>query len=92
MVKLKQIRECDGQCCEEKPRWPTADGKSCQYLEDGKCLIKSGDAPVPAESSPTWPDRDPKEVFTETCLNWPQNSPEGRDVGGCCFQWVDDGN
>jgi hypothetical protein len=88
-MKLVQVRECDGKCCEEKPRWPTVDG-SCQYLKDGKCLIKTGAQPIPSKESPTGPGRDPKAVFQETCVDWPQNSPEGRDTGGCCWQWVDD--
>jgi len=92
-VKLVQVRKCDGKCCEEKPRWPTVDGHSCQYLKDGKCLIQSGGQSIPKTESPTWPGRDPKEVFTETCDSWPHNSNEGRDLGGCCWKWVDtDGN
>jgi hypothetical protein len=89
-MKLVQIRECDGQCCKESPRWPTVDGLSCQYLKDGKCLIKTGEQPIPTKASPTWPNKSSHEVFQETCVDWPQNSPEGRDTGGCCWQWVED--
>jgi hypothetical protein len=85
-MKLVQVRECDGKCCKESPRWPTVDGLSCQYLKDGKCLIKTGEQPIPTKASPTWPNK----VFQETCVDWPQNSPEGRDTGGCCWQWVED--
>ncbi|MDX1489092.1 MAG: hypothetical protein R3268_12865 [Acidiferrobacterales bacterium] len=92
-MKLVQVRECDGQCCRESPRWPVEGGDRCLFLDtDGKCSIKKGDYPVPIIESPTWPGRDPAEVFQETCVNWPQNSPEGRDTGGCCWQWVKDGD
>jgi hypothetical protein len=76
--------------CLANTRWPTVDGLSCQYLKDGKCLIKTGEQPIPTKASPTWPNKSSHEVFQETCVDWPQNSPEGRDTGGCCWQWVED--
>ncbi len=88
-MKLVQVRECDGKCCEESPRWLTSDGLSCQYLKDGKCQIKSGDAELTTERSPTNPDQSAEKTYRETCDEWPQNSPEGRGTGGCCMQWVD---
>ena len=45
------------------------------------------DVPMPNEMSVIFPDRSAKEVFEETCLNWPHNSH--RDTGDCCWQWVD---
>jgi hypothetical protein len=89
-MQLVQVRECDGKCCEEKPRWPR--GNSCRFLLNGKCMIKAGKAEVPSDPSPAYPDRDPQEVFDETCDKWPQNSHEGKDTGGCCWQWVSDGD
>jgi hypothetical protein len=87
-LRLVQVRSCDGKCCDESPRWPK--GGTCEFLLDGKCQIQAGNAKVPGES-PTWPGRSGEEVFQETCIGWPHNSPEGRDTGGCCWQWVDDG-
>ena len=89
MPRLVQVRECDGKCCEESPRWPNADGLSCVYLKDGKCQIKSGDEELTTEPSPTNPDKSAEETFKKTCLDWPQNSPVDRGTGGCCWQWVD---
>jgi hypothetical protein len=87
-MKLVQVRECDGKCCEEKPRWPNADGTHCRFWDKG-CKLMRGEADVPAES-PTWPGRSGEEVFQETCVGWPHNVREGRDTGGCCWQWIDD--
>jgi hypothetical protein len=90
-MKLVQVRECDGKCCEEKPRWPYFG--TCLYLKDGKCGIKAGTSELDLDlESPSWPGRNPAEVFKETCDEWPQNSHEGRDTGGCCWQWVADGD
>jgi hypothetical protein len=90
-MKLVQVRECDGKCCEEKPRWPTVDGKRCVHLTaEGRCAIKINPELMPHEPSPCFPNRSAAETFRETCVDWPQNSYEGRDTGGCCWQWVDD--
>ena len=86
---LQQVRECDGECCRESPRFPV-EGKSCEFLEDGKCRIKAGKAKVPKGESPVWPGRSASDVYQETCVDWPQNSREGHDTGGCCWQWVED--
>lgn len=88
-ARLVQVRECDGQCCKESPRWPDAEG-SCRFLIDGQCAVMAGNLSVPDDPSPAWPDRHPLWVFNETCRAWPHNSKEGRDTGGCCWQWVDD--
>ncbi len=96
-MRLEQVRECDGKCCEEKPRWPNADHTDCVYhipskgKESAGCKLMAGSEPIPTEESPAWPGRDPEEVFEQTCRLWPQNAPEGRDTDGCCLQWVDDG-
>jgi hypothetical protein len=80
MPKLRRVRACDGQCCKESPRFPTADRSSCLYLENGRCLIQAGKAEVP-ENYEDW--------FINTCLRWPHFWRAGRDTGGCCWQWVD---
>ncbi len=99
-MRLEQVRECDGKCCEESPRWPNTDHTHCIYWEAPEvstqaviygCKLMRGEAEVPAES-PIWPGRSGAEVYQETCVNWPHNIREGRDVGGCCWQWVDDDN
>ena len=96
MVRLVQVRECDGKCCEEKPRWPNADHSHCIYwsltqAEIDGCALMRGEAEVPDES-PIWPERSGTEVYQETCVEWPHNTREGRDTGGCCWQWIDDGD
>ncbi len=52
----------------------------------------TGEKAVPAKRSPTNLAASGKDWFEETCVNWPHNSPQGRGTGGCCWQWVDDGN
>lgn len=89
-MNLIQVRNCDGKCCEEGPRWPTDDGASCRFLVGGKCWLMAGIMPIPDEPSPAWPDRDPVVVFDETCKNFPQNTyAKLGKTGGCCWQWVE---
>ena len=87
---LVQVRACDGECCREKPRWPKRG--TCEFLKNGKCQIMEGRKSVPVSDSPAWPGRDSNEVYQETCVDFPQNTHEGRDLMGCCWQWIDDGN
>lgn len=94
-MKLVQVRPCDGKCCEESPRFPDRrykKKKKCRYFKlEGPhhCQIQSGKRKCPSGESPVWPGRSAKEVFQETCVEWPHNSPEGRGTGGCCWQWID---
>lgn len=99
-MKLVQVRECDGRCCEESPRFPTAEGTHCIYWNPiaatdvgtrvfiGGCSIMRGESNVPNEVSPTNPDHTAEETYQQTCVDWPANMP-GRGTGGCCWQWVD---
>lgn len=90
---LVRVRDCDGQCCKESPRWPTADGKSCVYLNaDNRCELQLDLSIIPDESSShAFPNKGTKEVFMETCLEWPHNSyPMIGKTGECCWQWVED--
>ncbi len=92
-MKLVQVRECDGKCCEESPRFPNTEGTHCIYWSStrafiGGCKIMRGEANVPDEPSPTNPDHSATETYQQTCANWPENIP-GRGTGGCCWQWVD---
>jgi len=89
---FKRVRECDGACCKESPRWPTVDGKSCIYLNpDNRCQIQTGEKSIPHKRSPAQPSFTAKEAFRLTCAEWPENRP-GKRTGNCCKQWVDDGN
>ena len=91
-MRLVKVRECDGQCCKEGPRFPNADHTDCIY-HDGKdergCALMRGEASVPDEPSVIFPNRTALEVYKETCRDWPHNRP-GRGTGGCCWQWVAD--
>ena len=93
-MKLVQVRKCDAACCKESPRFPDRRYKipRCKYLKDNLCQIQSGERPIPKGESPIWPGRSSKDVFEDTCLNWPESSdPKLGETEGCCWQWVDDG-
>lgn len=53
-----------------------------------------GDQLVPNEESKIFEGKTADEVYQDTCVNWPQNTPEkdrhATKTGGCCWQWVDD--
>jgi hypothetical protein len=34
--------------------------------------------------------QDALDIFLDTCLLWPQNTPVGDDLGACCWRWEDD--
>jgi len=92
MFSLKRSFNMRDRSCE------ISSSSSCRYLvrdNDGKtrCLIQTGEARIPPGESPIWSGRSNEEVVQETCIDWPHNSNEGRDLGGCCWKWVDtDGN
>ena len=100
-MRLVRVRECDGKCCEESPRFPNAEGTHCIYYNPavaaevgvqafiGGCTIMRGEASVPAGESPINPGRAAAEIYQQTCVDWPENML-GRNTGGCCLQWVDD--
>lgn len=92
---LKQSRRCDGKCCEEAPRFPKHNSKrKCIYL-DGlgdlatACSLQRSERSVPAGPCPVLKKLSSQEAFELTCLNWPQNTKPGTDLGGCCWEWVD---
>lgn len=102
---LKQVRRCDGACCRESPRFPNIDGTDCRYRitgTDGKetsgcgLMVDSKLIPKPNVKCELigWEDRSAEEVFTETCVNWPQNIPvtfhRPDKTGGCCWQFVEE--
>lgn len=106
MLQLIQIRICDGKCCKEGPRFPNFDNSDCIYrtIASGKddfrsgssgCKLMSGEEIVPDEPSKIFIEQTAEKVFKDTCVDWPQNTPENKQrigkTGGCCWQWVDDG-
>jgi hypothetical protein len=99
-MRLVQTRACDGQCCRESPRFPTPDGLDCEFRnagvgkEFGGCQIQENvtlRGGVQGIDSIVMPGRDALVVFIETCIEWPQNTPQEKqrigDTGGCCWQW-----
>lgn len=93
-LSLARVRECDAACCRESPRFPNADGSDCIYNVDASCELMSGKATMPDRRSVIFTDRSAREVFQETCVDWPQNTPVDKrridKTGGCCWQWVED--
>lgn len=85
MKRLRRVRPCDGQCCKESPRFPNVDKTDCVYHDNG-CALMRGEAEVPDGESYILPGRTAREVYEETCMNWPHNLPD-RPTGGCCWQW-----
>ena len=94
---LVKVRECDGSCCKESPRYPNADSTDCIYRTNSDqsrgCSLMNPDADLDSlPPSPCMPDASGKQCVTETCLNYPHNTREGRSLGNCCWQWVKNGD
>ena len=95
---LRQVRACDGSCCRGSPRFPNERGDDCLYhitpvgKERGGCMLMNDPRLVPeagVKSFP-FPERDAKDVFLETCVEWPHNKrPAIGDTGDCCWQWME---
>ena len=106
-LKLVQVRDCDGRCCVENPRFPNGDHSDCIYhipgtlgKENAGCQLMLDKSLVIDESKKMkdkmfdgWTSR---KLFEETCEKWPQNTPLNKQfidaTGGCCWKWVNDGN
>lgn len=96
-MRLVIVRECDGACCRESPRFPNADHSDCIYHDTsgGKlnagCMLMRGAAPIPSEGSVPLRDLTAGQVYQQTCVEWPQKNsvPEAGDTGSCCWQWVE---
>lgn len=89
---LKKIRECDGVCCKEAPQFPdeTSTEHKCVYQEGITCVLQR-DRKLPAEHiCPANPKLSGNVAFYRNCLQWPQNTIPGEDLGGCCWKWVDE--
>lgn len=97
MLKLVKVRECDSACCRESPRFPNADHSDCIY-NDGEdktkgCSLQRDPSLIPRGSCPAIPRMTAKEAVQETCIDWPQNSPQRLgSTSECCWQWVEDVN
>jgi hypothetical protein len=96
-MKLVQVRECDGKCCKESPRFPNADRSDCIYRTEPDqqkgCALQRDPSLIPDGNCPVLPDLTAKQAFEQTCLPWPENSdPVIGETGDCCWQWVDDGD
>lgn len=93
MMYLVRVRECDAACCRESPRFPNADGSDCIYNVDRSCELMSGTHFIPLRRSVIFADRSARDVFLETCVEWPQNTPVDKrrigKTGDCCWQWFD---
>ncbi len=97
MLKLVQVRRCDGECCRESPRFPNADHTDCIYHDTagGKenlgCMLMRGDATIGRVDSVRLANKTAQQVYQDTCIDWPQKNsvPDRGDTGGCCWQWVE---
>lgn len=91
LMRLVQVRECNGSCCRQSPRFPNEDNTDCIYHSSGPegCNLKNGSAQMPSGMCPAIPHMTAEEAFNYSCRDWPANMP-GRDTGDCCWQWVDD--
>lgn len=90
-MHLEQIRECDGQCCRESPRWPNAENTDCIFHKgDGPlgCELTLEEETIPAEC-PRLPSMTGEDAFYFSCRDWPESMPVGRGTRGCCLQWID---
>lgn len=94
-----RVRKCDGECCRESPRFPNAEHSDCIYhdrtgKEAGGCRLMRGADPIPTEGGVPLGELTTEQVFQETCVKWPQqnSAPEAGSTGGCCLQWIDDGD
>lgn len=85
-MRLVKVRECDGACCRESPRWPNGNGDCRFHDKDGCQLMRGGEIP---ETQDTLPHLTGIDCFILTCRQWPHNS-EARlgKTGECCWQWL----
>ena len=86
-MRLVKTHPCDGSCCRSAPAFPESVGdRDCKYLDSSNpefgCRVMRGEIELTG---------DDKDKFERICHGWPDNMP-GRATGGCCWQWIDDGN
>jgi len=92
----EKVRECDGKCCEESPRWPAhwpgGQRKGCVFHKpEGGCALMLAEEQIPA-TCPSLGGMDGRDAFLMTCVRWPHNieNPDEGITGGCCWQWKQD--
>lgn len=89
-MRLIRVRDCDGVCCTEAPRFPRLDGRpGCEYGYKGRCQLMINPERMPQGECKAVPGKTASEAHEETCVKWPENLP-GESTGGCCLQWVAD--
>lgn len=94
MLKLIQVRKCDGQCCKESPRFPDENGNDCIYRDprhpEKGCTLQIDSSLIPEGRCPVMTNMSAEEAFINTCLRWPQETGELKlgETGGCCWQVV----
>lgn len=86
-MRLLRVRDCDGACCRESPRWPDGNG-DCVFHDRNGCRLMRGEAEIP-ETQNALPHLTGPDCFILTCKLWPHNTPNriGK-TGGCCWQWL----
>ncbi len=90
MPRLVQVRDCDGACCRESPRFPNHDRSDCLYHGTGGCMLRRDPSLIPDGDCPAYPRYTAADAVVVHCRGWPQNStPKPGETGGCCFQWVE---
>jgi len=89
-MKLVRIRECDGQCCKDTPRFPNKDKTDCVYHIDNGCDLMRDSSLVPDTNSVARPNMTGIDDFISVCKQWPQFYPSTRKTGNCCLQWVNE--
>lgn len=98
-LTLRQVRECDGACCEQAPRFPNADHSDCIYhdaqngKDGGGCVLMRDPNLIPDGDCAVIPGVSAADAFEQTCVKWPQENSvrELGDTGACCWQYVDNG-
>ena len=104
--RLVRHRACDGSCCVSSPRFPNGAGTTesphqnsdCRFhLTNGKenhgCQIMENVVFLPNPGTPAeliGETLDARDLFIQTCLDWPQNTDTAFDCGNCCWRWEND--
>lgn len=78
---MHQTRPCDGACCKTDALRPV----------DGDCFFRDPTLPERSCLLMLHPERlseltkRERAYFDGACAGWPQNSPEQREFGVCCW-------
>lgn len=90
-MKLVQVRECDGECCRESPRFPNEDHSDCLYHDEGGCMLMRNIGLVPDGLCPVYPRLTAMDALILHCFQWPQIGCDAKlgETANCCWQWVE---